>query len=112
MTSSDEKITKLFINEGVVSTEDELRIGINLDFMLHPNPSTSSQLFIDYMGTEIGLATINLYSINGMLIKQQKEFTAAGQQFLPIDITTLSKGNYLIELEIGEKRGIAKFVVQ
>lgn len=111
-TSTNNLISKLYINNWIVSTDD-LKIELSLDFNLFPNPTSSSMVSIHYTGTEIDLAIINLYSINGGLLKQQSEFSVIeGQNIFPINITTLSKGAYFIELQIGEKKGIANFIVQ
>ena len=109
--NNNNKISKLYINDGIVST-DNLEIELSLDFNLSPNPTAPSIVNIHYIGTTTGLATLNLYSINGVLLKQQTEFAIEGQNIFPIDIITLNKGNYFMELKIGKKRGIAKFMVQ
>lgn len=110
-TSTNHLISKLYINDWIVSTND-LKIELSLDLTLFPNPTSSSTLNIHYTGTESGLATINLYGIDGVLLKKQSEFAIEGQEIIQINLPFLSKGNYFVELEIGGKRGVAKLMVK
>ncbi|PHI20355.1 hypothetical protein CEQ90_07795 [Lewinellaceae bacterium SD302] len=107
-----QRIAKLYINDGSFSTTAELNTACDLEFLPYPNPSTSSTLFIPYNAVEMGEATIKVYNLNGALLRQQSELIARGQQILPIDISSLNPGTYLIELQIGEERKTATFVVQ
>ena len=110
--SSFELVAKLYINDGGASSIEDLNNGFSLDFILFPNPSTPSTLFLSYHSTEMSEVTIKVYNANGILQGQQKEFALTGQQTFSIDIATLSKGNYSLELDNGKRKGVAKFIVQ
>ena len=110
--SAGELIAKLYINNGVPSSIENLNNGISLDFMLFPNPSPPVTLFLSYHAAEISEVTIKVYNANGILQRLQKEFAITGQQTFSIDIATLSKGDYSIELDNGKRKGVAKFIVQ
>ena len=110
--SAGELIAKLYINNGVPSSIENLNNGISLDFMLFPNPSPPVTLFLSYHSAEISEVTIKVYNANGILQRLQKEFAITGQQTFSIDIATLSKGDYSIELDNGKRKGVAKFIVQ
>ena len=110
--SAFELIAKLYINDGGASSIEDLNNGMSLDFILFPNPSTPSTLFLSYHSTEMSEVTIKIYNANGILQGQQKEFVLTGQQTFSIDIATLSKGAYSLELDNGKRKGVAKFIVQ
>ena len=106
-------ISKLYINEGVESSSMEYsKTETTLSFTVFPNPSTSPMLFLSYDSAEISEVTISVYNINGVLLRQQKEMATIGQQVFPVDVESLPKGNYFIELDNGKGRGTIKFVVQ
>jgi len=109
--SSGGLIAKLYTTNGASSIGD-LNDEISLDFMLFPNPSTSSILSLSYESTEISEVTINVYETNGRLHLQQKEYAVNGQQNFSIDIKTLTNGNYFLELDNGKRKRFAKFIVQ
>jgi|UPI000591EFFB hypothetical protein len=104
--------SKLYLRDGVgVSSTEEKSLAENLQFILFPNPSTSPTLFLSYDSAEMSEVTISVYGINGVLLNQQKEMATIGQQVFPVDIESLPKGNYFIELDNGKGRGAIKFVV-
>src|SRR6056297_2248861 len=110
--SSDSRIAKLYINEGTVSSTDDLIIGVNLDFTPYPNPTRSNILNVSFNSAENGFANLLIYDLNGRLMSQQKESIIRGQQILSVNITSLSPGSYFIQMENGIRTGVAKFVVQ
>jgi len=104
-------ISKLYLNE-FVSAIDDLAIELNLDCTLYPNPLSSKDLNINYYSKENAFVSILIYDLNGQLLSQQKKFTSNGQQTFTIDIGSLVKGSYIVELNEGKRKGIAKFIVQ
>lgn len=109
---SNQGIAKLYTNDFMVSSSNRLKNEISLNFTSFPNPTTASMLYMHYTATEIAEAKIKVYNTNGLLLQQQNELVHEGQQVFPIDIKDLYPGTFLIELELGGKRGIATFVVQ
>lgn len=109
--NSDEPIAKLYINETFVSIED-LNTGNPFDLTLFPNPSASSTLSMRFDSAEMGQVSISVYDVNGRLLKQQKKFLANGQQTISIDISSLSKGSYFLELKDAKRKEVAGFIVQ
>jgi len=53
-----------------------------------------------------------VYNINGVLLRQQNEFTSNGQQTFAVDIESLTNGSYFIELDDGKRKTVAEFIVQ
>jgi len=109
---SGEPIAKLYTNDGAVSSIEDLYIGISLDLILFPNPTSSSTLFLSYGSTEMSEVIVRVYNVNGVLLSQQKEYAVNRQRIFSIDITTLTNGNYFLELDDGKRKGVAKFIVQ
>jgi len=96
----------------MTSSSDDLVDAINLDFVPFPNPCASSTLSLSYDSPQTGEITLSVYSVEGILLSQQKEFSVIGQQTFSIDVAALPKGNYLLELDNGNSKGSTNFIVQ
>jgi len=111
-STSFERISKLYTNNGIVSSTDNLSIKFNLDFRPYPNPTRLNDLYISYNSAENELVMLKVYDLNGRLLSQQKEFAVIGEKTFSVDIASLVQGTYLIELGNGKRRGVVKFIVQ
>ena len=109
---SDEEIAKLYTNDGMVSSNDDLKTENSLGFLLFPNPSASGTIYLNYDSANRGEITIKVYSVNGVLLRQQRELAVTGRQVFPIDISSLTQGSYFIELDDGKSRWVAKVMVR
>jgi hypothetical protein len=109
-SNSGGSISKLYINDGT-SSSDDFNFEFNLDFTIYPNPLTANNLNISYDSEQNGFLTISVTDLNGKVVSQLHEFVSSGQQTISIDITSLIQGSYVIELNDGKRRGIAKFIV-
>ena len=110
--SSGITISKLYINDGIVSSNDDLIIELGPDFMIYPNPSKAESINV-YLKSSLNVVIqLKVYDLKGHLIIQQKEFAAIEHQAFSIDIASLSPGNYFIQLDDGKRKGVAKFMVQ
>ncbi len=107
-----EPVAKLYINDRMTSSSNELFDELNLHFAPYPNPVKSNKFHLDFYSSENGSLGIKIYDINGRLLSQRKEFVVTGQQTFAIDVTSLSQGSYFIQLDNGKRKGRAKFVVQ
>ena len=110
--SSGTRISKLYTNDGVISSTDDSKDGVSLGFILYPNPSATGTLYLSYDAEDNGDVTVKVCNINGTLLRQQREFATLGQQTFSIDIESLPQGNYFIELDNGKRKGVIKFIVQ
>ncbi|MEM6395019.1 MAG: T9SS type A sorting domain-containing protein [Bacteroidota bacterium] len=110
--NSNISISRLYINDGVTSSADNLFANLSLSLTPFPNPAISDNLSISFESTESNPAIIRLYDLNGRLISQQEEFVRIGEQAFVVDIASLAIGSYFIQLESGKKRGVAKFVIK
>ena len=55
---------------------------------------------------------MSLYDLNGRLLSKQQKSSEIGAQTFSIDIASLPQGEYIIELDDGKRKGVAKFMVQ
>lgn len=85
-----------------------------LSLLLSPNPATAF-LNIQYTlqasspNIEISLRILNL---QGQLLKESSHRGISLQGTIPLDLSSLSQGMYLLELEQGGKKVVERFVVQ
>ena len=107
-----DRIAELCINNGDVTSIDELGLVFNLDFILYPNPTNSNDFNIRLDSEENDEVNIKVFDINGTLLRQQNEFAVIGQQTIPINIASLSAGSYFLQIINGKRMGTAKFFVQ
>jgi hypothetical protein len=109
--SSTQPSTKLYINEGISSTND-LNNRFNLSFTTFPNPLKSNNLNLSFNSLSNDFITVTIFGDNGTLLSQYKKFTGIGQQTISVPTASLIPGNYLIQLDNGKDKGVAKFIVQ
>ena len=109
--SSLDLIAKLYTNDGVVSSIDDLLVDVSLNLILYPNPAISNNLNVSFKSTESKPVIVRVYDLNGHLISQQKEFVITGDQTFTVDITSLPAGSYFIQLDNGKRLGVAKFII-
>ena len=110
-TSTGEYISKLYLNDLMVSSADITPPGFNTEIIAYPNPTASNDLKVDINSTENSFVTLKIYNLNGQILGQQEVFTVVGSQTLSVDISDLSAGNYFIEISNGKKVGMARFIV-
>ncbi|MCB0760822.1 MAG: T9SS type A sorting domain-containing protein [Flavobacteriales bacterium] len=94
------------VEEYEPSAKDELNL-----ITVYPNP-TAQTLYLDVTLNSAELISAQVYSITGDLVKtiNQKQL-APGKHTLQLDVSDLTTGNYIINFEAGNQRGVAKFVV-
>lgn len=95
---------------GIDNPEGNLNSDAQDMLLVYPNPSSN----VAYMDVTLSSASdviINIYSINGDLVKTIKQTVAAGEHTLQLDIADLSQGNYVIHMDAGSTSGVAKFII-
>ncbi|WP_020568524.1 T9SS type A sorting domain-containing protein [Neolewinella persica] len=105
------KIAKLYTNDGLTSSRDNLVSANSFEFTLYPNPIKADNLNIRYHSGGSGSVTIKVFDLYGRLLKQQLR-SAVGQQIFSVNIASLKKGSYFIQLDDGTARSVRKFLVQ
>ncbi|MEM9934446.1 MAG: T9SS type A sorting domain-containing protein, partial [Bacteroidota bacterium] len=85
-TTHESPVTHLISNQGAGLT-------------LYPNPSETGEIFIDYTAEEVGEVNLRIFNMNGQLLNQVRKPLNIGKQTLQMDISALSRGNYIIQVE-------------
>lgn len=112
MNNGFERISKLYTNEEVLSSSDDLGLELHLDFKVYPNPIRSNILNISVDSSEGGFANIGIYDLQGRLLFQQSEMVGIGAQTISVNLPKMSPNSYFVQFENGKKRGGAKLIVQ
>ena len=102
----------MYINNNVTTSIDDGLVDVSNDITLYPNPTIGKNLIVNYNASEIGNLILKVYDVNGKLLSQQIQFVGQGLQTIAVDVARLSIGSYLVELNDGKRRGIAKFIVK
>ena len=69
----------------------------------YPNPATNS-IFLEYHSKENQSVLVNIYSINGALVQQDKLSLLPNQEALELTIDNLMNGLYFVEI-VQERNG-------
>lgn len=77
--------------------------------VLYPNPVVN-ELSIDFSATSSEMVKIEIYTINGQLVRSLTIETSEGSNSERIDVSTLNNGNYLLRIEQGNSRVISRFI--
>ena len=107
-----ERIAKLYTNDGSFTSTDHVNNVFEFDFTTYPNPTNSNTLNIIYDSRAYRMVNISLYDQNGRLLSKQQKSSEIGEQTFSIDIASLPQGKYIIQLDDGKRKGVAKFMVQ
>jgi predicted nucleotidyltransferase len=110
--NSLDAIAKLYMNEGTITSSDEVQYKPNFDFVVYPNPILANQVNIRYQSDENSLATVRVFDLNGRQLMWLQRRSTIGQQIFSINISSLVQGIYFLELNNGGKRGVTKIIVQ
>lgn len=109
---SSDHISKLYKNNSIVASLENVPEVSPFEFTLFPNPSNTGKSNVSYNAEKSGVLTINIMDLNGNLLRQQRELLVIGQQIFGIDITPWNKGVYIIQLDDGKKTAVHKIIVQ
>ncbi len=108
----NDPISKLYTKDGEGVSNSDLINGFNLDCTPYPNPTKSNKINISFESAKSGSVTVKVYDLKGHILSQQKESVLVGLSTISIDIASLTNGTYFIELDNGNRRGIAKIIIQ
>jgi len=104
-------ISKLYINNGPLSSTNEPSFKLNVDLLLYPNPVNSNHLQVNFESNKSGDVQVKIFDLLGSSISQQKAWVGTGPQSISVDISNLSSGSYILQLDGGKSIGVAKFIV-
>lgn len=80
---------------------------IDSGFGIYPNPANGNEIFISSNKLFQQSATINVYNTAGQLLQSQKAINSLVKQ--RIDISALSKGNYILQIQYKNTNESLKF---
>jgi len=112
LNSSFAPISKLYTNDGMVSSVADASGVLGFEYVLYPNPTGTQQVNLNIHSKENGSVSIKVFDLNGRLLSQQQEQIGIGTQTFSIDISSLNKGTYIIQLDDGKRKGAQKILIQ
>ena len=74
------------------------------DISIYPNPA-STEIYMDLAGSSYQIRDLQIVSINGQVLKHYRETDRA------IDISTLSEGMYILQIELADGVQINKRIL-
>ena len=83
---------------------------IKSGFVIYPNPANSNEIFVSSKSFLEPSATINVYNTAGQLLQSKKRIDSVEQQ--SIDISSLPKGNYILQIQHNKGYESQKFSKQ
>jgi len=94
------------------STQGIQQLENSFTFSVYPNPATEI-INLNYTLTQTGLVTVKMISLNGQTVQTLfSELQMAGNVTRTIQLpVNLAKGNYMIEVNTGNTRGLKKITV-
>jgi len=104
------RIAKLYTNDMLTSVSSVAE-ALPFEFMLYPNPARVDNVNVNYASEENGSLIIRVFDLTGRLVKEKKKRLEMGEQTFSIDISSLTKGAYFIQLDDGERKGTRRLFV-
>ncbi|MEM6804367.1 MAG: T9SS type A sorting domain-containing protein [Bacteroidota bacterium] len=110
--SSANLVSKLYLNEswavGLGNTFE------TFEFIQFPNPvgKGTQDISLRFTSTKASVLNVQLLDVMGRQLIQKTERIFPGEQELALDVSGLPKGNYIILLEDGERRGTQKLILR
>lgn len=108
----NQPVSTLFTNDGMASSIRDFKERTWIDMMPYPNPTTSNNFFLTYNSEVNGIVTMTIYDLKGHSLYQKKEFAETGRQTMSIEIPNIPRGQYIIELDNGTRKGVTKITFQ
>ncbi len=93
--------TKLYINDGMVSSADDAFNQKQSHFELFPNPTRGNEFFIEYHTDKPTKISLSMYDVNGVQVSQQRETAIPGTHSYTIATNPLRSGQYIVVLNDG-----------
>ncbi len=112
--STGDPITKLYINDGLMTSITDLNDNDNLRFNLYPNPASLETVTINLKNTDVESEqiTVKIFGIDGSIFKEQNMIMQTEQRTISFDISSLPSGCFFVELSCNQRISVSKLVVQ
>ena len=94
-----------------ISGRTEMEPGAGMNLTLSPSPLTGNILHVEYSLKRAGPARVTLFDVAGRpVVGRDFDATRAGE--LPLDVSRLAGGVYIVRLDYGYQSVVQKLVVQ
>lgn len=104
--------TKLYTNDGPLTSIGETGQKNKFDTHIYPNPSNLGHLQLKVNSEQNITVKVQIFSLAGKLLQQQEISLLNGEQIITLPVPHLVVGNYQIVLDDGFQRTIHRLVVQ
>jgi hypothetical protein len=94
-----------------ICTEIEETASLNKDISVYPNPANSN-VIVDFTSKQPGVYTIRLLDVMGSTISTGTGNAASGENKHQINLESIAKGIYILELQMGDVVNKVKLVVR
>ncbi|UII24549.1 T9SS type A sorting domain-containing protein [Fulvivirga maritima] len=108
LTNSRIATSSLFNSQFINKAPDEVEEG----FTLYPNPVTNGELTLQFKVSQAQVAHIRVIDITGKEKLQKTVSLSAGTNAVKLEVSTLSKGTYIVELSAGDRVENTKIIIQ
>lgn len=78
----------------------------------HPNPTHNGLVSLRYSSPQSGNLLIEIADLSGKPVKAQEEFVYEGSNKIPLDLSVLDKGMYLVRMSQGQMHGTKKLIIK
>ncbi|MEM7370612.1 MAG: T9SS type A sorting domain-containing protein [Bacteroidota bacterium] len=111
---SSAPISKLYLNDGIAASIEGSGISASFEFVIYPSPTQENQIHLRYTSDPQAndWIQIRIFDLGGRLLQHNQKRLPVGEKTFSLDISSLNKGYYLVQLDNGKRRGIQKLVVQ
>ena len=110
VTETFQRISILYLNDGTSSFVN--RQDHQLALSVSPNPTAATTLLVTLESSIIGDLAIGISDMKGAMVSEFKISTAAGSVGLPIDISSLAAGTYVLTIKQAGLNRSGLFVVR
>jgi hypothetical protein len=110
--SAYENITKLYTNDLIISSTEEVTREADFAFTLFPNPVAAETLQVSGTVEQPGNISIKVFDLAGRCQLSYQEQASSGDFTVSLDISSLPAGSYFLEMTDGFRQGVQKFQVQ
>jgi hypothetical protein len=90
-----------------VTTLQQVRLAMSV----YPNPAVTT-LNVDFASAETGEGCLRVYTVNGQQVQLHQVILNIGDNYLPLDVSNLSSGLYIVELQTSTGIVRSKFYKQ
>lgn len=104
--------SRLYRNDGAITSSNDLVIVDNPSLRLFPNPTPIERVYFQQTAYASGKIKLSIYDMQGIRLQEQWEWLSPGTQTYSLDLTGLPAGTYLLEVQQDKLISVAKFIVQ